>query len=738
MEEQQSMRQNINNSINSDLIKQNQNGFQNQAQDFQTMQQQMFQMQMMQPQQFQQLNMQVQPENQQQNTYNTMYPQNQNQFQQFSIPCQQQQQFLQQQQQFPSQFPNFTQNNNQNNNIMLNNQINMFNNGQNSQNQSFFSGQQNQLGMNNFSNFSPQQLFQQGNQNQSNKDFQNQNQANSANSQKQVTTKVLLVCIYNKNGTLVTHDILYRHFSKYGEVQKILIFQKDKTWKAFIELENQEQAKKCKENLDNYQIFEDGSNMIVYPSNMKELTFQNGNSGGLDYTVLKQQLSEKNASYSNSLKANSNYDPYELEDSIHNKEDTKEYLQFLKSDGNTSNLQDFEELNANLFGDLNLTKTGKFKAESAPTNYRQIIQKNKNSIASQYLNNLTLEKPVPKTQKKKNSLFSNQSNQFSSYLENSDQITQSSSYFKNELNTKEFKFNLDQEFDKMNLQEQTAENFKNNIYQQEINDSNQNELDYYQHFSNSDDDDFSQKFENTVNQISKQLEQKKMGIIQSNEELSDKLSFASSIDPSKYVNPKFIIENKKSKVVYVRGLENLNITLQNIYNLFSNFGNIKTIIFLRVKKSCLIEYQNQEYANNAKDFLNNKNFMGNLIRIFYSNYEELNLKQNEKLWQKDDILQPTEDQYRFKQGKNMSINPPSQTLHFSNLKKEGCNEINLIKFLEGFGQIEGIKLLVKQNFKNMALIKMKNVEQATNIVSQLHGKDFYGRKVQISFTHSKI
>lgn len=49
------------------------------------------------------------------------------------------------------------------------------------------------------------------------------------------------------------------------------------------------------------------------------------------------------------------------------------------------------------------------------------------------------------------------------------------------------------------------------------------------------------------------------------------------------------------------------------------------MIFLRIKKSCLIEYENIEYATNAKDFLNSKCFMNHLIRIFYSNYETINL-----------------------------------------------------------------------------------------------------------------
>lgn len=37
-------------------------------------------------------------------------------------------------------------------------------------------------------------------------------------------TPVLLVCIFNKNSTLITHDILYKAFSDYGDIHKAHLF----------------------------------------------------------------------------------------------------------------------------------------------------------------------------------------------------------------------------------------------------------------------------------------------------------------------------------------------------------------------------------------------------------------------------------------------------------------------------------------------------------------------------------
>ena len=66
----------------------------------------------------------------------------------------------------------------------------------------------------------------------------------------------------------------------------------------------------------------------------------------------------------------------------------------------------------------------------------------------------------------------------------------------------------------------------------------------------------------------------------------------------------------------MKGLEDENIKVQMLYNIFSNFGNIKKIIFIRRQAAALIEYETVEYATKAKDYLNNIVFMGKPLRVF--------------------------------------------------------------------------------------------------------------------------
>ena len=52
-----------------------------------------------------------------------------------------------------------------------------------------------------------------------------------------------------------------------------------------------------------------------------------------------------------------------------------------------------------------------------------------------------------------------------------------------------------------------------------------------------------------------------------------------------------------------------------LYNVFSNFGDICKLIFLKKKKCCLIEYESINYASYAKEYMNNMPFFGNSLKV---------------------------------------------------------------------------------------------------------------------------
>lgn len=76
-------------------------------------------------------------------------------------------------------------------------------------------------------------------------------------------SNVLLLIIPNPSSTILPHSTFYKLFSDYGDVHKILIFEKARVWKAFIEMGNPAQAKNAQINLNGVEVSE-GITMNVY------------------------------------------------------------------------------------------------------------------------------------------------------------------------------------------------------------------------------------------------------------------------------------------------------------------------------------------------------------------------------------------------------------------------------------------------------------------------------------------
>jgi hypothetical protein len=62
------------------------------------------------------------------------------------------------------------------------------------------------------------------------------------------------------------------------------------------------------------------------------------------------------------------------------------------------------------------------------------------------------------------------------------------------------------------------------------------------------------------------------------------------------VNPLFLLENRKSPVIYVRGLDSPAIRIEWLSNLFLNFGNVTQVCFLRDKMAALVEFTDVDFA----------------------------------------------------------------------------------------------------------------------------------------------
>jgi len=208
-----------------------------------------------------------------------------------------------------------------------------------------------------------------------------------------------------------------------------------------------------------------------------------------------------------------------------------------------------------------------------------------------------------------------------------------------------------------------------------------------------------------------------------------------SMDNTAQYQNMMVDNGKKTPTLYVKGFEDHNISPKMIYNVFSNVGNITSIIFVREKAVAVIEYENADFAAVAKEHLNNLMFLGSPLRIFFSKYSIVKPYQN--LNGSEEVFIPAPNTFRFKKNKTITINPPSAALHISNLPKEACQEDVIQHHFSHFGRIETMRIQSVEN-RNTCLLKMGSIEESLLALAYLHDTDLLGRNMHISFTRIKI
>ena len=70
---------------------------------------------------------------------------------------------------------------------------------------------------------------------------------------------------------------------------KILIFEKAKIWKAFIEMASENDAIEAKSALDNYKIFDEEGYLNIFFSNLDSLNLNSTTIDGIGYLYMKKK-----------------------------------------------------------------------------------------------------------------------------------------------------------------------------------------------------------------------------------------------------------------------------------------------------------------------------------------------------------------------------------------------------------------------------------------------------------------
>lgn len=215
---------------------------------------------------------------------------------------------------------------------------------------------------------------------------------------------------------------------------------------------------------------------------------------------------------------------------------------------------------------------------------------------------------------------------------------------------------------------------------------------------------------------------------------------------SQFINPSNIekltqensTQNVPSKVVLISNLLNTFSTAQQLFNLFSCFGDINKIILMHNLQKALIEYSEFEGSKACLLHLTGVVVGNTKIKINYSKYKEIDVKKsfrNEASIQFNEILTVPSSQNRFGVNGLQEVKPISRKLLFEVEKKENVKIIDIYFYIEKFAEPDAIEVISTDDDNKMKLVVyFKKKSSALMIMSRFHRSEIKSAKIFISFS----
>lgn len=196
-----------------------------------------------------------------------------------------------------------------------------------------------------------------------------------------------------------------------------------------------------------------------------------------------------------------------------------------------------------------------------------------------------------------------------------------------------------------------------------------------------------------------------------------------------------------SKVVLVSNLDYIFRNTEELFNLFSAFGNISKILYMKNLQKALIEYTEVKYADKAINSFNNLVIGETRLRVNHSNYRTIDLNKNNKnenSMQFNDVLLVLPMRNRYRSNYQSFIRPLSSNLVVSFPKINGIQNIDIYLAIEKICKPLKTKLLYNKGLIGKSevisiVFSFKNIESAVYVMSRCHNSIIKGALLDIFF-----
>jgi hypothetical protein len=196
---------------------------------------------------------------------------------------------------------------------------------------------------------------------------------------------------------------------------------------------------------------------------------------------------------------------------------------------------------------------------------------------------------------------------------------------------------------------------------------------------------------------------------------------------------------EQSCLLMITGLNTQRVGAKILMNLCCCFGNVSKLIIDPNSGSAVIRFNSYQEALEAETCLDKRAFFGSLLSVEI--VEGRYLQFSRRVATSMTGVQPMHGDYtfyRFQDSLNIKYNPPTNTLHLTNIAS-GCDQVILFVLISQIREpIRIIKLVQRgKNGSNMYLAVFESSEFAMEVLSVLHNKIIDGKSIKASFSRPR-
>ncbi|CAK81495.1 unnamed protein product (macronuclear) [Paramecium tetraurelia] len=173
-----------------------------------------------------------------------------------------------------------------------------------------------------------------------------------------------------------------------------------------------------------------------------------------------------------------------------------------------------------------------------------------------------------------------------------------------------------------------------------------------------------------------------------------------------------MITQKPSKIIKVTSIDD-RVTAKMLYNIFNKFGNVEELLYEKQMQRVFVRYQTIEFAQIAKEYLNNIQFFDQQWRISYHPLQQ---------------LQPTtiSDEYMIYYNPNgpKLIVPLSKTIILSGV----IEAMEISEMMRLVAKVLEIKIVASDSLE----ITMMNISETLKIIAVFSDYEYKNQKLIIS------